>query len=117
MSNLKWIDRSQPQTLQGAVIFCYINAIFTFLGALAYGFSPLVLPLLALGVFGYFIAQEKRWAYWSSVAVASLYALLLLFVFFLSQSLGVILNLAFIGVLVALLLHVQSRNYQKIWFH
>jgi len=38
-------------------------------------------------------------------------------VLFLGASLGTLLNLLFAGVLFVLLIHPQSREYQKIWFH
>ncbi len=31
MRNRRWINQSQPQTLQGAVLFCYLNAALALL--------------------------------------------------------------------------------------
>jgi uncharacterized membrane protein (DUF2068 family) len=112
----KWFDQSQPQTLQAAVLFCYLNAALAIIYVIAFGATlPLVLLVAGLGANG--IANEKRWGYWLAVAAGSLYVVsqLVLFVA-ISQSLGQILNLAFAVVLVALLLHPESRRYQKIWF-
>ncbi len=112
----KWFDQSQPQTLQAAVVLCYLNAALALLGVIVFGAAlPLLLLVAAVGANG--IANERRWGYWValSAAVAYVLAQLVLFVA-VSQSLGQILNLAFAGVLVALLLHPESRHYQRIWF-
>lgn len=113
---LQWFGRSQPQTLQGAVLLCYLNAALA-LFALMFG-GGLSLLLLAEAVAGVAIANDRRWGYWLGVALAGAYLALqvLGFVVF-TFNLGVILNLAFAIILVALLLHPQSREYQKVWFH
>jgi len=59
VANVKWFDQSQPQTLQGAVIFCYLNAAFGILYFLRG--APLSAILILLGVAAYFIANERRW--------------------------------------------------------
>lgn len=112
----KWFDQSQPQTLQAAVLFCYLNAALAIIYVIAFGATlPLVLLVAALGANG--IANEKRWGYWVAVAAAAVYVLTQLALFVaISQSLGQVLNLAFAVVLIALLLHPESRRYQKIWF-
>lgn len=112
----KWFDQSQPQTLQLAVLFCYLNAALAILYLIAFGATlPLVLLVAAIGANG--IANEKRWGYWVAVAAASLYVLaqLVAFVSF-SKSLSSVLNLAFAVLLIVLLLHPESRRYQRIWF-
>ena len=110
---------SQPQTLQIAVFLLYVNAAFALFDMLRFG----IFPLLSLAVVGgsvaagYGIANEKRWGYVLGVAMAFLpFALRLLYAGVdgvLSTSL---LNLMFEIALVALLLHPQSRDYQRIWF-
>ena len=116
MANVKWFDQSQPQTLQGAVIFCYLNAAFGVLYFLRG--APLSAILILLGGAAYFIANERRWAYWAGVVIAGLYLALQLLAFFTFQhSFSGILNLVFAAILLALLLHPQSRSYEKIWFH
>jgi uncharacterized membrane protein len=112
----KWFDQSQPQTLQAAVLFCYLNAALAVIYLIAFGATlPLVLIVAAIGANG--VANEKRWGYWVAVVAAALYVIaqLVAFVAF-SQSLGSILNLAFAVALVVLLLHPESRHYQRIWF-
>ncbi len=109
----KWLDRSQPQTLMNATLLLYINAalglLFLLLGAPAFG----LLAIVGQAVSGWGIANEKKWAYWLAVVVVVL--LLADLVLFFS---GVnIINLLFYAVLLILLLHPQSREYRRIWFH
>jgi hypothetical protein len=112
----RFFDASQPQTLQGAVMLCYITAafglIYLLLGAGLVGLAPVL-----LGVGGYAVANEKRWGYWLATVLAVLNVLLILGTVVAGASLGFVLNLLFAGVLVGLLLHPQSRHYQRIWFH
>ncbi|MHB8438835.1 MAG: hypothetical protein ACYDD4_06700 [Acidimicrobiales bacterium] len=108
----RWFDSSQPQTLQGAVMLCYITAAFGLLSLLLGGALFIVPVLLAVGGFG--VANEKRWGYMLAVALALLNVLVGLIGVF-TYTLG-ILNLLFDVVLAALLLHPHSREYQRIWF-
>jgi hypothetical protein len=111
----RWIDKSQPQTLQGAVLFSYLNAALAVLTFLVLGAGiSLVLVLLAFAAYG--IANDKRWGYWSAVVLSCLYLLAQVIFFVAGGIIGGLLNLLFAGLLVALLLHPQSREYQRIWF-
>ncbi len=112
----RWIDQSQPQTLQGAVLFSYINAAFALLFTLVLGQSAFLVVFVLLAVAAYGIANEKRVAYWAAVVLACLYLLSVLAVMITGGGLGGILNLLFAGILVALLLHPESRHYERIWF-
>ncbi|HLN16732.1 MAG TPA: hypothetical protein VK277_08290 [Acidimicrobiales bacterium] len=120
MPETKWFDPSQPQTLQGAVIFSYLNAAIGVLFFLV-GVGGLSLLLLALAVTAFFIANERRWAYWLAVGLASLYLLLqflgLVDLLRFAHSLSGVLPFLFALILEILLLHPQSREYEKIWFH
>ncbi|HAM03669.1 MAG TPA: hypothetical protein DCQ30_15805 [Acidimicrobiaceae bacterium] len=111
----RFFDASQPQTLQGAVMLCYITAafglIYLLLGAGLEGLAPVL-----LGVGGYGVANEKRWGYWLATVLAILNVVIILSFVADGASLGFVLNLLFAGVLVALLLHPQSRHYERIWF-
>ena len=117
MQTRRWVDPSQPQTLQIAVFLLYAQAaVLLLFGAFL---SLLGLALIAGGIgAGYGIANEQKWGY--SVAVgASILQLLLLFALAGSSTftaLGPLLDLIFYGALVALLLHPMSRDYQRIWF-
>jgi len=114
----RFFNQTQPQTLQIAVMLLYINGAFKLLGGWIF-FLPGLLLIGALAAGGYGIANEKKWGYQVGVgaAIANLVLPLALAgteaalsnAFFL---LGVIFDVA----LVALVLHPQSREYQKIWF-
>jgi hypothetical protein len=115
MASSKWLDRTQPQTLYIAQILMYLNAALSLLDLLVFGFIPSVFLVVlivgqVLGAWG--IANEKKWAYWVAVVIA-VAMLLLAFVAF--RSTGII-TLIFDVALVALLLHPQSRDYQRTWF-
>lgn len=112
----KWIDKTQPQTLQAAVLFSYLSAALGLLTFLALG-AGLSLVLLLLAGAAYGIANDRRWTYWAAVVLACLYLLGQLVVLFDGGGFGGLLDLVFAAVLVALLLHPQSREYQRIWFH
>ncbi len=114
MQNRRWVNPTQPQTLQIAVFLLYINAAFIIL------FGGFRIPLLlatavgsAAGAYG--IANERKWGYALGVAMAFLpFAIRLMYGGGLLS--GSIINLMFEIALVALLLHPQSRDYQRIWF-
>jgi hypothetical protein len=114
MSSNRWLDRTQPQTLYMAVLLLYINAAFAALfGGL---FNPIGLAIVAGGVAaGYGIANEKKWGYGLGVAMAVLPFILQLI--FTHNPFGTdLISLMFEIALLALLLHPQSREYQRIWF-
>jgi hypothetical protein len=119
----RWVDPSQPQTLQFACWLLYANAIVGFLlGGSAFLLAGPLIGLLGLAgciLAGYGIANEKRFGYFLAVTLAGIEALL-----YIVAAGGIIhaissawlLPLAFAIALVALLLHPQSRDYQRIWF-
>jgi hypothetical protein len=112
----RWIDQSQPQTLQGAVLFSYLNAALALLFTIALGESAFLFVFVLLAVAAFGIANEKRLAYWAAIALACLYLVAVLALMVTGGGLGGILNLLFAGILVALLLHPESRHYTRIWF-
>jgi hypothetical protein len=111
----RWLDRSQPQTLYMATLLLYINAVFELIALLSYGVGGLgiLAPLFVIGqvAAAWGIANEKRLGYYLGVVVAILPVVLIP-----KYGSGGILNLLFMVALIALLLHRQSRQYQKIWF-
>ena len=114
MNQWKWVNQFQPQTLYMATILCYVDAVFGIFN----GLTPLNLAIVAcLGAGGFGIANEKRWGYAVAVtgAVLQVAVLLAIFGIWVLTSLAII-SLLFDGVLVALLLHPMSREYQRIWF-
>ncbi len=115
----RWFNNTQPQTLQAAQMLLYFNAILSLLfGGLASGVLIALAVGDAAGAFG--IANERKWGYWLAVVVAIVPLASIAFVvlrYGVGAGLSVsILNLIFQIALVALLLHRQSRDYQRIWF-
>lgn len=119
----KWLNQGQPQTLVIATLLLYINAFFGILNAFLGGASLLFLAIVvAQGLGGFGIANEKKWGY--NVAVVASVLSLALLVFIVTASLGIgglfsiniLFTLIFDIALVALLVHPQSREYTKIWF-
>jgi hypothetical protein len=116
METRRWVNPTQPQTLQIAVFFLYFTAVLQLLfGGFTSAVSLVVIAVSVAG--GYGIANERKWGYISGLAAAfapfALGLLLYRDVFALS---GGLINLIFEIALVALLLHPQSREYERIWF-
>jgi hypothetical protein len=113
VNDRKFVNQFQPQTLFIATVLLYINAVFDFLS-----FYPLfMLSAVALAAGGYGIANEKRWGYGLAVGIAVLrVAVLLVFARSDVFQFPLILTLIFDVALVALLVHPESRQYQRIWF-
>ncbi|HEV3364808.1 MAG TPA: hypothetical protein VG795_11855 [Acidimicrobiia bacterium] len=117
----RFFDPSQPQTLQIATLLLYFDAVLAFLS--------LALPFtVAYAGAAYGMANGKKWGYGLAVGVAVL-GLLTVFVLvqqwfppqFTVLSIDLVLRvrtiqLMFAVALLALLLHPQSREYQKIWY-
>ncbi|MHB1785335.1 MAG: hypothetical protein ACYCS7_04170 [Acidimicrobiales bacterium] len=119
MREHQWVNHTQPQTLQIAVILLYLNAgLSLILGGFLF-FPVLLLDLATIGA-GYGIANEKKMAYILGVIVALIPLVPVVYdiahhgLGFLGG--GNILNIMFEVALVALLIHPQSRDYQRIWF-
>ena len=114
----RFLNQMQPQTLWIATVFCYIDAVFGFIGGVVTTNALVALLTvvgLALGGFG--IANEKKWGYVVAVAAAILQVGGLLAVAGTDAlQFPLIINLIFDGALVVLLLHPTSREYQRIWF-
>ena len=143
----KWFDRMQPQTLQIATWLLYLNGFFAmvstfdktgYLGYLRFRFSIGLLIDLMIVAFhilgGWLMANDRKLGYrlaivaalspfvLRSVAMADLrsnYGISMSFFdFVLGRPLGGgLLTVIFDGALVALLLHRQSREHQRIWYH
>lgn len=117
METRRWTNPHQPQTMQIAVFLLYANAVFTLFSLLRYNVFPLLFLLAVAGsvAAGFGIANEQRWGYVLGVAMS-------LFPFGLRvyYDIGIfstgLINLMFEVALVALLLHPQSRDYQRVWF-
>jgi hypothetical protein len=136
METRRWVNPTQPQTLQIAVWLLYLEAAFTLLfpAQLEHVYYVFPAPGLvrlamtaALAGGAYLIANDRKWGYRLALAAAlvPLTARLLL-------GLGISLRYDAIGAtspleynpigllfeiaLVALLLHPQSREHERIWF-
>ena len=118
METRRWLNQSQPQTLVIAVLLLYLDAAFGILSVLT-GAGGLLLIAIIVGSIaaGYGIANERKWGYWLGVAIAVLY--LLPFILYLLQNGRLssnLIGLAFAIAKFALLIHPQSRDYERIWF-
>jgi hypothetical protein len=106
----RFFDPSQPQTLQVAVMLLYFQGAFYFLGLV-------LLYAAGYGAAGSGIANGKKWGYGLGLAVAVLRLLDLVA----GSSIDAVIRhntieLMFSVALLALIIHPQSREYQKIWF-
>lgn len=115
METRRFLNQTQPQTLQGATILLYINAVFAVL-RIGSG-SPFVLAVILGGVAAYGIANDQKWGYYGGIAVALL-ALLggILQVSLERLGFNLAVSLAFQLLLVYLLLHPMSLGYKRTWF-
>lgn len=117
----RWLNQSLPQTLQIATFLFYFNAGWSVLtGAIVF------LPTLVLAIGSLFaglgIANEHKWGYKLGVVIASLG--LVPFIYLVVDRGAshlfdpyVLLSLIFPVALFALVVHPESRNYQRIWFN
>ncbi len=120
----QWINHSHPMTLRGAVILGYITSFFSLLfGGIAPigGFLVALLTAIGVGLGAFASANNKKWGYLLLGVCATITAIQHL-LFFLGQRwspVGMLFafnNSIFAFALIAAVLHVQSREYQKIWF-
>ncbi len=118
MERRRWLNPAQPQTLQIAIFLLYINAAFLLFDMLRLSVFDMIYLILVGGqvAAGFGIANERKWGYGLGIAMAFL-PFLYRFYRLGNPIEGVnILTLMFEIALVALLLHPQSRDYQRIWF-
>jgi hypothetical protein len=118
METTRWTNPTQPQTLQSSVILLYLTAVID----VVFGGLGAIVLLLGVGrvAAGWGCANERKWAYQLAIGMAVL-PFVALFAF---NSLGtiadhlvqVLLTMAFDIVLLVLLLHEDTRSYQRIWF-
>ena len=118
MERRRFVNPAQPQTLVIAVYLLYFHAGFLLFALLVNGTFPLLYVALAAGGFvaGYGISNEFKWAYALGIVMAILPFGLRFYFSGNPFSSPNLLNLMFEIALVALLLHPQSRDYQRIWF-
>jgi hypothetical protein len=127
MSERRWFNSRLPQTLVISQFLLYFNAFWGLLGALGGGLGLLGIVYIAVNVYGaYGIANEQKRGYQVAVVASFLPIVLPAVVLALSGDLfgrlfdvlvpGGIINAIFVYALIALLLHPQSRDHQKVWF-
>jgi hypothetical protein len=109
----RFLNQYQPQTLVMGTLLCYVQGFFALFTGSVWG----LLVALGLGLGGYGIANEKKWGYGLATATAILVVLFVLAIAgFDVLEFPLILGFMFDVALVALLVHPQSRDYQRIWF-
>jgi len=95
-------------------MLCYLTAAFGLLSILFGSFPGLI--ALGIGAAGFGVANERRWGYWLGIVLAGISALLYLLFLAGGFVFAIVINLVFTLLLMALFLHPQSREYQRIWF-
>jgi hypothetical protein len=116
METRRWLNQSQPQTLVIAVMLLYLDAVFI---ALSGGiFSGLGLVIIVGSVAaGYGIANERKWGYFLGIGIAVFFLLPFALSLLHNGTFGGnAIGLLFAVAKFALLVHPQSRSYQRIWF-
>jgi hypothetical protein len=133
----RWFDRLQPQTLQIATWLLYINAFFALIDWIgkdgwigvariregAIGSLIGLFIVVAYSAGGFLMANERRIG-WRLAVVASFSPFFLRFWVLRDLDVSLIdkitgqrlLSFIFDVALVALLLHPQSREHQRIWY-
>lgn len=101
----------QPQTLASATMLLYIEGLFN----LVRGQALFVVGVIMFPA-AWAIANNKRWGWRLGVGAAALSVLIRLAWYGLASPMNLAFALLFPVVLLALLLHPQSREHQKIWF-
>ena len=133
MQTRRWLNPSLAQTLQIAVLLLYITGAFSVLfgvdDATTYFLRRAHINdfrgLLGLAIAGahiaagYGIANERKWAYYLGVVLTAL-PLLGVTIYCITQrrspfELDLVELIFQVGVFV-LLIHPQSRDYQRVWF-
>jgi uncharacterized membrane protein (UPF0136 family) len=137
LNRKKWFDRMQPQTLQIATWLLYIDGFFALVeivdggGVLhyfrnRYTFGLLLGLLIVAGYVAgaYLMANERRLGWRIAVATAAS-PFVLTFIAYTQLDAPLryrlfgasLLSFAFDVAVLALLLHPQSKEHQRIWYH
>lgn len=134
MQTRRWFNKAQPQTLQIATFLLYAGAAFILLYLVLDRFTAMHIGLFLLvdnaglariGLLllaaaqiaaGFGVANERKWSYPVALSCAGIAIALNLYAS--TDPLVQIDIFALITdvALLALLLHNQSRDYQRIWF-
>ncbi len=116
METRKFLNHGHPQTLQGATILLYINAVFAIFQLLGGSLANALLALVG-GAAAYAMANDKKIGFYGGLVVAVIQlAFLVLALMAFGFSANILISLVFAALLVYLLLHPMSRDYQRLWF-
>jgi hypothetical protein len=124
MGRRRFFNQTQPQTLQIAAMLLYFSGGLLLLQMIVIFMagdqiarpSVAVAEVVGYGLSAYGIANERRWAYALAIVMAVL-PFALNFILSGNPFSGFdVVSLIFAVALVALLVHPQSRDYQRIWF-
>ena len=103
--------------LWSVVSIVLVAIVFGILDFLRTSWGPFLLIAAGGAAAGYGIANERKWGYYLGVGMAALPFALRAYYNGLGNVLSAdVITLLFEIALVALLLHPQSRDYQRIWF-
>ena len=119
METKRWINQTQPQTLFIAVLLMYFEAGILALFGLGLGLTVYTLiVIVGFVAAGWGISNEHKWGYYLGVALtgAIVGAYFVQVAPFTYLPTGGLIGLLFDIAKFALLLHPQSREYQRIWF-
>lgn len=122
MNDFRWLNQSQPQTLQFAVMLAYLNSVLALLDLNGLGpASGLGGPIIFIAIAGQAagavgVANEKKWGYALALVSVGVLAIARLLVVLRHGFNSTVLGLMFTAAVLGLLLHTQSREYRKIWF-
>lgn len=112
MALSRWTNQSLPQTLQIGMFLLYIDAVFGVLFGEVFAFPIGTALVVGAAAAGLGIANEKRWGWVLGVAVSVVSVAFYLLLF----SITIVFSLLFAVAQLALLVHPQSRNHQRVWF-
>ena len=122
MDEIRWFNPSQPQTLKIAVGLGYFTAVFSLLNIGVISFnsnipSPILfLAIAALGAGAVGCASERNIGYSLALGGSSVIVLAHAITVLRTGFSLRITSLMFAGALLWLLLHEQTRAYQRVWF-
>ena len=115
MNTRQFLNRSHPQTLLNGTLLCYFEAFYSII--YSGGDARFLLLGVALAAGGFGIANDMKWGYGVAL-VASILHVAFWISLYGASVLGFpqIISFAFAAILVVLLVHPMSRDYQRIWF-
>ncbi|MDG2160766.1 MAG: hypothetical protein P8K65_05165 [Acidimicrobiales bacterium] len=111
MEPRRWLNRSHPQTLLSGTMLLYIEGLFS----LVRGEIPLLIGV-AMFPAAWGIANDRRWGWRLGIGAASVNVIMPIQWYGLGSPMTLAFALLFPIVLLVLLVHPVSREYQRIWF-